>query len=314
MKPFAYERARDVDHALSLAAAAPGARFLAGGTNLLDLMKLEIEQPPRLIDVGRLPLAEIVETPGGGLRIGALASNTAVASDPRVRHRYPALARAILAGGSVQLRNKATVGGNLVQRTRCPYFLDAAKPCNKRLPGSGCSAMEGLSKSLALFGASEMCVAVSPSDMSVALAAFDAVAETVRADGSVQRRPVETLHRLPGETPQVDTDLAPDELILAVELPPPPEGGQAWRKVRARASYTGAIASVAVAGDRVALGAVAARPWRARSAEAALADGASPAEAAAAELASAVGPEGRKSLVRRVAVDAIGQARQGGKS
>lgn len=314
MKPFAYERARDVDHALSLAAAAPGARFLAGGTNLLDLMKLEIEQPPRLIDVGRLPLAEIVETPGGGLRIGALASNTAVASDPRVRHRYPALARAILAGGSVQLRNKATVGGNLVQRTRCPYFLDAAKPCNKRLPGSGCSAMEGLSKSLALFGASEMCVAVSPSDMSVALAAFDAVAETVRADGSVQRRPVETLHRLPGETPQVDTDLAPDELILAVELPPPPEGGQAWRKVRARASYTGAIASVAVAGDRVALGAVAARPWRARSAEAALADGASPAEAAAAELASAVGPEGRKSLVRRLAVDAIGQARQGGKS
>lgn len=314
MKPFAYERARDVDHALSLAAAAPGARFLAGGTNLLDLMKLEIEQPPRLIDVGRLPLAEIVETPGGGLRIGALASNTAVASDPRVRHRYPALARAILAGGSVQLRNKATVGGNLVQRTRCPYFLDAAKPCNKRLPGSGCSAMEGLSKSLALFGASEMCVAVSPSDMSVALAAFDAVAETVRADGSVQRRPVETLHRLPGETPQVDTDLAPDELILAVELPPPPEGGQAWRKVRARASYTGAIASVAVAGDRVALGAVAARPWRARSAEAALADGASPAEAAAAELASAVGPEGRKSLVRRLAVDAIGQARQGGES
>ena len=314
MKPFAYERARDVDHALSLAAAAPGARFLAGGTNLLDLMKLEIEQPPRLIDVGRLPLAEIVETPGGGLRIGALASNTAVASDPRVRQRYPALARAILAGGSVQLRNKATVGGNLVQRTRCPYFLDAAKPCNKRLPGSGCSAMEGLSKSLALFGASEMCVAVSPSDMSVALAAFDAVAETVRADGSVQRRPVETLHRLPGETPQVDTDLAPDELILAVELPPPPEGGQAWRKVRARASYTGAIASVAVAGDRVALGAVAARPWRARSAEAALADGASPAEAAAAELASAVGPEGRKSLVRRLAVDAIGQARQGGES
>lgn len=314
MKPFAYERARDVDHALSLAAAAPGARFLAGGTNLLDLMKLEIEQPPRLIDVGRLPLAEIVETPGGGLRIGSLASNTAVASDSRVRHRYPALARAILAGGSVQLRNKATVGGNLVQRTRCPYFLDAAKPCNKRLPGSGCSAMEGLSKSLALFGASEMCVAVSPSDMSVALAAFDAVAETVRADGSVQRRPVETLHRLPGETPQVDTDLAPDELILAVELPPPPEGGQAWRKVRARASYTGAIASVAVAGDRVALGAVAARPWRARSAEAALADGASPAEAAAAELASAVGPEGRKSLVRRVAVDAIGQARQGGES
>jgi xanthine dehydrogenase YagS FAD-binding subunit len=311
MKPFAYERARDVDHALSLAAAGPGARFLAGGTNLLDLMKLEIEQPPRLIDVGRLPLADIAETTGGGLRIGALASNTAVASDPRVRRRYPALARAILAGGSVQLRNKATVGGNLMQRTRCPYFMDAAKPCNKRLPGSGCSAMDGLSSTLALFGASEMCIAVSPSDMSVALAAFDAVAETVRADGSVQRRPVETLHRLPGEAPQVDTDLAPDELILAVELPPPPEGGQAWRKVRARASYTGALASVAVAGDRVALGAVAARPWRARTAETALADGASPAEAVEAELASAEGQEGRKSLVRRLAADVIRQARGG---
>ena len=311
MKPFAYERARDVDHALSLAAAGPGARFLAGGTNLLDLMKLEIEQPPRLIDVGRLPLADIAETAGGGLRIGALASNTAVASDPRVRRRYPALARAILAGGSVQLRNKATVGGNLMQRTRCPYFMDAAKPCNKRLPGSGCSAMDGLSSTLALFGASEMCIAVSPSDMSVALSAFDAVAETVRADGSVQRRPVETLHRLPGEAPQVDTDLAPDELILAVELPPPPEGGQAWRKVRARASYTGALASVAVAGDRVALGAVAARPWRARAAETALAGGASPAEAVEAELASAEGQEGRKSLVRRLAADVIRQARGG---
>ncbi|AWM76802.1 FAD binding domain-containing protein [Phenylobacterium parvum] len=311
MKPFAYERARDVDHALSLVAASPGARFLAGGTNLLDLMKLEIEQPPRLIDVGRLRLADIAETAGGGLRIGALASNTAVASDPRVRRRYPALARAILAGGSVQLRNKATVGGNLMQRTRCPYFMDAAKPCNKRLPGSGCSAMDGLSSTLALFGASEMCIAVSPSDMSVALAAFDAVAETVRADGSVQRRPVETLHRLPDEAPQVDTDLAPDELILAVELPPPPEGGQAWRKVRARASYTGALASVAVAGDRVALGAVAARPWRARTAETALADGASPAEAVGAELAAAVGQAGRKSLVRRLAADVIRQAREG---
>ena len=314
MKPFAFERARDVDHALSLAASSPGARFLAGGTNLLDLMKLEIEQPPHLIDVGRLPLAEISETASGGLRIGALATNTAVASDPRVRRRYPALARAILAGGSVQLRNKASVGGNLMQRTRCPYFMDAAKPCNKRLPGSGCSAMDGLSKSLALFGASEMCVAVSPSDMSVALAAFDAVAETVRADGSVQRRPVETLHRLPGEAPQVDTDLAPDELILAVELPPPPPGRQVWRKVRARASYTGAIASVAVAGDRVALGAVAARPWRARFTEAALADGASPAEAAGAELAHADGPESRKSLVRRLAADAIREAKEGAAS
>lgn len=311
MKPFAYERARDVDHALSLAAANPGARFLAGGTNLLDLMKLDIEQPPRLIDVGRLPLAGITETASGGLRIGALASNTAVASDPRVRSRYPALARAILAGGSVQLRNKASVGGNLVQRTRCPYFMDAAKPCNKRLPGSGCAAMEGLSRSLALFGASEMCVAVSPSDMSVALAAFDAVAETVRADGSVTRRPVETLHRLPGETPQVDTDLAPDELVLAVELPPPPEGGQAWRKVRARASYTGALASVAVAGGRVALGAVAARPWRARAAEAALAGGATPGDAAAAELAQAVGQEGHKAMVRRLAADVIREAREG---
>ena len=314
MKPFAYERARDVDHALSLAAASPGARFLAGGTNLLDLMKLEIEQPPRLIDVGRLPLAAIADTASGGLRIGAMASNTAVASDPRVRSRYPVLARAILAGGSVQLRNKASVGGNLMQRTRCPYFMDPAKPCNKRLPGSGCSAAEGLAKGLALFGASEFCLAVSPSDMSVALALLDAEVETVRADGSVRRRPVETLHRLPGDAPQVDTDLSPDELILAVEIPPPPPGRQVWRKVRARASYTGALASVAVAGGRVALGAVAARPWRARAAEAALAGGASPAEAAQAELATAEGAEGRLSLVRRLAADAMEDARKGDRS
>lgn len=314
MKPFDYERARDVDHALSLAAGRPGARFLAGGTNLLDLMKLDIEQPAQIIDVGRLPLAGIDETPSGGLRIGALATNTAVASDPRVRLRYPALARAILAGGSVQLRNKATVGGNLMQRTRCPYFLDTAKPCNKRQPGSGCSALEGLSRATALFGASEFCVAVSPSDMSVALSVFDAVAETVRADGSVQRRSVETLHRLPGESPQVDTDLGPDELILAVELPPPPQGGQAWRKVRARASYTSAIASIAVAGGRVAWGALAPRPWRARVAEAALADGATPAEAADAELISAMGQDNRKTLVRRLTADTVRQAREGATS
>ena len=311
MKPFAFERARNVDHALSLAAAAPGARFLAGGTNLLDLMKLEIEQPETLIDVGRLPLADISETAGGGLRIGALATNTVVASDPRVRSRYPVLARAILSGASVQLRNKASMGGNLMQRTRCAYFMDPAKPCNKRLPGSGCSAMGGLSQATALFGASEFCVAVSASDMSVALAVLDAEVETVRADGSVSRRPVETLHRLPGDAPQVDTDLAPDELILAVELPPPPSGSQVWRKVRARASYIGALASIAVAGDRVALGAVAARPWRARATEAALADGAAPREAAEAELVSASGEDGRKTLVRRLATDAIQESRKG---
>ena len=183
MKPFAFERARDVDHALSLAAAAPGARFLAGGTNLLDLMKLEIEQPDTLIDVGRLPLADITETAGGGLRIGALATNTFVASDPRVRSRYPVLARAILSGASAQLRNKASMGGNLMQRTRCAYFMDPAKPCNKRLPGSGCSAMGGLSQATALFGASEFCAAVSASDMSVALAVLDAEVETVAGDG-----------------------------------------------------------------------------------------------------------------------------------
>lgn len=314
MKPFAFDRARDVDHALSLAAASPGARFLAGGTNLLDLMKLEIERPERLIDVGRLPLTEISATASGGLRIGALATNTAVASDASVRRRYPALARAILSGGSVQLRNKASMAGNLMQRTRCPYFMDPAKPCNKRLPGSGCSALGGLAKGLALFGASEFCVAVSPSDMSVALAALDAEVETVRADGSVRRRPVETLHRLPGDAPQVDTDLASDELILAVEIPPPPPGGQVWRKVRARASYTGALASVAVAGDRVALGAVAARPWRARAAEEALAGGASAGEAVQAELAHADGEAGRLSLVRRLAVDAVQEARGGDRS
>lgn len=287
MKPFTYERASDVDGAVRSAASTAGARFIAGGTNLLDLMKLHIETPAHLIDVGRLPLAAIEETADGGLRIGAMASNSGVAADAQVRRRYPVLARAILSGGSQQLRNKASVGGNLLQRTRCAYFYDTTKPCNKRAPGSGCGALEGLNRNSAILGQSDACIATHPSDMAVALAALDAVVETARPDGAAGRLPLVDLHRLPGETPHIETALGPGELITAVVLPPPPPGGQVYRKARDRASYAGGLSSVAVAGGRVALGAVAHKPWRAEKAEAALAAGAAPAEAMAAELAHA---------------------------
>jgi xanthine dehydrogenase YagS FAD-binding subunit len=277
MRPFTYERAESAAGAARSAAEAPGARFLAGGTNLLDLMKLEIERPGHLIDISRLPLADIEATPEGGLRIGAMATNTEAAADRRVRERYPVLTQAILAGASPQLRNKATVGGNLLQRTRCPYFYDPARACNKRDPGAGCSALGGISHANAILGASEAC-----------------------------SRPIEALHRLPGDAPHVETDLAPGELITAVVLPPPPEGRQEYRKVRERASYAHGIFTVAVAGPRVALGAVAMKPWRAHRTEAALAAGAAPAEAAEAELAHAEGDNRFKiTLARRVTAAAL---------
>lgn len=308
MRPFTYERASDPAAAAKAAAETPGARFLAGGTNLLDLMKLEIERPGHVIDVGRLPLADIAETPDGGLRIGALATNTAVASDRRVRTNYPVLAQAILSGASGQLRNKATVGGNLLQRTRCPYFYDAAKPCNKRDPGAGCAALEGLNRGHAILGASEACIAVNPSDMAVALSALEAKVETVRPDGSVRSHGVDDVHRLPGATPHHETNLEPSELVTAVVLPPPPKGRQEYRKVRDRASYAGGLFSLAMAGPNLSLGMVALKPWRARKTEAALAAGASPAEAAEAELAGAVG-RGRNDfkivLARRVIAAAL---------
>jgi xanthine dehydrogenase YagS FAD-binding subunit len=316
MRPFTYERAVDASAAVRAAAETPNAMFLAGGTNLLDLMKLEIETPTHLIDVGRLPLAAIEDTAEGGLRIGAMATNSQVAADARVRSRYPVLTQAIVAGGSGQLRNKATTGGNLLQRTRCAYFYDTTKPCNKRQPGSGCGALEGLNRNSAIFGASHACIATNPSDMSVALAALNATVQTLSPSGQDRAFPLIELHRLPGETPDVETHLIPGELITAVTLPPPPEGGQVYRKVRDRASYSAGLASVAVAGGSIALGAVAHKPWRAVEAEAALASGASPAEAIAAELANASenGRNGFKiNLVRRLVPAAIAEAREQGR-
>ena len=311
MKPFSYERATSVEAAVRTVAATPGARFLAGGTNLLDLMKLEIEQPTHLVDVGRLPLGQIEATADGGLRIGAMTTNSQVAADARVRAAYPVLTQAIVAGGSAQLRNKATTGGNLMQRTRCSYFYDPSKPCNKRIPGSGCAALGSLAKAGAILGTSDHCIATNPSDMGVALAALGASIETLSADGATRSLTVGELHRLPGTTPQIETDLVVGEMITAVVLPPPPNGGQIYRKARNRASYAGGLASVAVAGGQIALGAVSLRPWRATRTEAALASGATPSEAVEAELAEARS-EGRNpfklALISRLAVAALTQA------
>ncbi len=311
MKPFSYERASSVEAAVRTVAATPGARFLAGGTNLLDLMKLEIEQPTHLVDVGRLPLGQIEATADGGLRIGAMTTNSQVAADARVRAAYPVLTQAIVAGGSAQLRNKATTGGNLMQRTRCSYFYDPSKPCNKRIPGSGCAALGSLAKAGAILGTSDHCIATNPSDMGVALAALGASIETLSADGATRSLTVGELHRLPGTTPQIETDLVVGEMITAVVLPPPPKGGQIYRKARNRASYAGGLASVAVAGGQIALGAVSLRPWRATRTEAALASGATPTEAVEAELAEARS-EGRNpfklALISRLAVAALTQA------
>lgn len=313
MKPFTYERATDALSAVKAVAGTRGAKFIAGGTNLLDLMKLDIEQPTHLVDVARLPLAGI-EPADGGLRIGGAVTNSRLAADPRVRADYPVLARAIVSGASGQLRNKATTAGNLLQRTRCAYFYDTAKPCNKRAPGSGCSALGGLNPTNAIFGASAACIATHTSDMAVALTALDASVETLSPDGATRSLKVEALHRLPGDTPQLETELAPGELITAVVLPPPPEGGQVYRKVRDRASYAHGLAMVAVAGGRVALGGVAHKPWRAARLEAALTSGASPAEAAQAELSGAdAGDHNRLkiALVGRLAAAAIEESRRG---
>lgn len=285
MRPFTYERAASPADAARAASRQPGARFIAGGTNLLDLMKLQIETPAHLIDVNRLGLDRIEATPEGGLRIGALVRNTDLAADERVRRDYGVLARALLAGASGQLRNKATTAGNLLQRTRCPYFYDTAQPCNKRQPGTGCAAIGGVTRQLAVIGASEACIATHPSDMAVAMRALDAVVETVRADGTTRRIPIAEFHRLPGETPHIETALEAGELITAVTLPPPLGGHHAYRKVRDRASYAFALVSVAAVvqrdgSGRVALGGVAHRPWRVEAAEAELPRGAKRAMAA----------------------------------
>jgi xanthine dehydrogenase YagS FAD-binding subunit len=279
MKPFTYERAKSPAEAAASAVRLKGAKFVAGGTNLLDLMKLQIETPSHLIDVNGLSLDKIEPTPEGGLRIGALVRNTDLAADLRVRRDYCVLSRALLAGASGQLRNKATTAGNLLQRTRCPYFYDTNQACNKRQPGSGCAAIGGFSRQHAVIGASEACIATHPSDMAVAMRALDATVETVNPDGAARNIPIADLHRLPGDTPEIETSLKPGELITAVTLPKPVGGTQIYRKVRDRASYAFALVSVAAivqrdGSGRVALGGVAHKPWRVEAADAEMPRGA----------------------------------------
>ena len=281
MKAFSYEKPTDAAAAAARAAEVEGAKFVAGGTNLLDLMKLQIEAPVHLIDVNGLGLDEITETEDGGLRIGTLVTNTALMADDRIRRDYAVLTRAIAAGASGQLRNKATTGGNLLQRTRCPYFYDTAMPCNKRAPGSGCGALsEGaFSRQLGVIGTSESCIATHPSDMAVAMRALDAVVETVTPSGSTRQIPLEEFHLLPGDTPEQENALMPGELITHVVLPAPVGGVQSYHKVRDRASYAFALVSVALIRQpdgtgRVALGGVAPKPWRSAEADAELPNGA----------------------------------------
>src|SRR6266571_1999484 len=279
MNPFRYERASDASAAIAMLAQAPSAAFLGGGTNLVDLMKLGVEQPDLLVDVARLPYNRIELLPDGGVRIGAAVRNSEFAADRTIRTRYPMLAQALLSGASGQLRNLATTGGNLLQRTRCVYFQDVSKPCNKREPGSGCSAREGYHRNLAILGTSESCIATHPSDMAVALAALDAHVRVLGPQGE-RVIPLVDFYRLPGEEPQRDTVLQHGELITAVDLPPLAFATRShYRKVRDRASYAFALVSVAAALDvaggvvrdvRIALGGVAHVPWRAVRAEAAL--------------------------------------------
>ncbi|MEU2288812.1 xanthine dehydrogenase family protein subunit M [Streptomyces sp. NPDC013178] len=288
MRSFAYVRAGSLAEAADAYASHPGARYLGGGTNLVDLMKLGVEQPAALIDVTRLPLDQVTELPDGSLRVGALVRNSDLAAHPQVRDRYPALSQALLAGASGQLRNAATTGGNLLQRTRCPSFQDVSKPCNKREPGSGCGARDGVHRDHAVLGYSERCIATHPSDMAVALAALDAQIELYGLAG-VRRVHAADFHRLPGEQPEQDTVVEPGELVTGVLLPTSTAGlPSAYRKARDRASYAFALASVAVVLEvadgvvrhaGIAFGALAHRPWRARRAEEALV-GAAPTAAA----------------------------------
>ncbi len=279
MKAFTFERASSVEAAAKSAASNPGAKFIAGGTNLLDLMKLEIETPTHLIDVNGLGLDKIETTENGGLRVGAMVRNTDLASDATVRRDYGLLSRALVAGASGQLRNKATTAGNLLQRTRCPYFYDTNQPCNKRQPGSGCSAIGGFSRQHAVVGVSDACIATHPSDMAIAMRALDASIETVKADGAKRTIPIDDFYRLPRDTPHIETSLERGEFITAVTLPPPVGGKHIYRKVRDRASYAFALISVGAViqqdgTGRVAVGGVAHKPWRVEAAEAELPNGA----------------------------------------
>ncbi len=278
MKSFDYVSAETPEAAI-MQAGGPSTKYIAGGTNLIDLMKLQVETPDRLVDISRLNLSEIASTDAGGLSIGALVLNSDLAADERVRSAYPVLSRALLAGASPQLRNKATTGGNLLQRTRCNYFYDTASPCNKREPGTGCAALGGYTRNHAILGTSEHCIATHPSDMAVAMRALDATIVTLKAGGAGRRIAIGEFYRLPGKTPHIETVLEPGELITHIELPPPPKGKQIYRKVRDRASYAFALVSVAgivsvengsIASAALALGGLGSQPWRNRDAEAVL--------------------------------------------
>ncbi|MGN6376624.1 MAG: FAD binding domain-containing protein [Sphingomonas sp.] len=315
MKPFSYERATTPAAAAAAVARHPQAKFIAGGTNLLDLMKLQIETPAHLVDVGPLKLDRIAPTDDGGLRIGALVSNTDLAADPRVRRDYGVLSRALLAGASGQLRNKATTGGNLLQRTRCQYFYDTNQPCNKRKPGSGCAAIGGVSRQLGIIGTSDACIATHPSDMAVAMRLLDATVETVDSAGTTRAIPIADFHRLPGDTPNVETALKRDELVTAVKLPRPLGGKHFYHKVRDRASYAFALVSIAAVirpdgSGRVAVGGIAPKPWRVEAAEAAMPRGA---KAVAATLLAEARPTHDNAfkvpLVERTLAGVINEAR-----
>ncbi len=310
MKPFTYERVTSPAEAAAAVAKHPGAKFIAGGTNLLDLMKLQIEAPTHLVDVNGLALDKIEATPDGGLRIGALVRNTDLAAHPRVRRDHAVLSRALLSGASGQLRNKATTAGNLLQRTRCPYFYDTEQACNKRLPGSGCSAIGGITRQHAVVGASKACIATHPSDMAVAMRVLDATIETVRPDGAKRVIAIADFHRLPGDTPHIETVLERDELITSVVLPKPVGGTHIYRKVRDRASYAFALVSVAIivqrdGSGRVALGGVAHKPWRVEAAEAAMPSGAS---AVMAQLLGGAQPTKDNAFKLRLAERALAAA------
>jgi xanthine dehydrogenase YagS FAD-binding subunit len=291
MRAFDYVRASDARQAAT-AAAVFGSKFIAGGTNLLDLMKLQVEHPEHLVDISRLPLGDITETENG-LRIGAMVRNSDLAANEIIRNNYPLLSRALLAGASGQLRNKASTGGNFLQRTRCGYFYETSARCNKREPGSGCDAIGGFNRIHAILGASEHCIATHPSDMAVAMRALDAKIETLKPDGSTRVLALGDFYRLPGNTPELDTNLQPGELITAIHLPKPPGGKHLYRKVRDRASYAFALISVAAVvsvedgkmqGVRLAFGGVAHMPWRDPAVEALL-NGKAPSPALFAEAA-----------------------------
>ena len=327
MRPIDYERAGSVSEAIRAHARDPQSKFLGGGTNLVDLMKYDVERPARLIDITHLPLKQIEDTAQGGLRLGALATNTEVAYDSRVESRYPLLSSAILAGATAQLRNAASTGGNLLQRTRCYYFYDVQTPCNKREPGSGCSAIEGQNRIHAILGASEHCIATHPSDMAVGLAALEAVVHVAGPSGE-RAIPVAEFHRLPGDRPEQDTNLAHGEIITAVELPAEDfSANWTYLKLRDRASYAFALVSVAVALQlegrtvkraRLALGGVAHKPWRNLEAEAAL-EGRPAQRATFVEVADRILKQAQGyphnafkiDLARRAIVRALGQGAAG---